>query len=293
MSPVANETQTVAPPPPAVSVMRAMLWNWWIVLIAVVIFAGVGATLALVRTPDYTATARLSVGRIDITSPGALSGFAVATQALATGYSRTVTSQAVATEVSEKTGISIKDVQSHVTATPIAESPVFRIEATSPDREQAIALANLSGRALIRYAAKLNRDNPDTARLFAKYRQAVGEETAAEQELLVAEEDLEEREIPPVEKQVDRAAADLEAAELRAEAFGRAYTSSVQSQVATDLVQMISPAIDAESDKRSTFFIYTFIGLVIGLFVGGALAYWREWRLSVGAASRARGAESG
>lgn len=293
MSPVVDEPRTIAPPPPAVSVMRAMLWNWWIVLIAVVVCAGIGATLALVRTPDYTATARLSVGRIDITSPGALSGFAVATQALATGYSRTVTSQAVARKVSDQTGISVKDVQSHVTATPVAESPVFRIEASSPDREQAIALANLSGKALIRYAARLNRDNPDTARLFAKYRQAVGEETDAEQELRAAEEDAEEREIPPVEKQVARAEADLEAAELRSEAFGKAYTSSVQGQIATDLVQMISPAIDAESDKRSTFVIYTFIGLVIGLFLGGGLAYWREWRLSVGAASRGREAESG
>ncbi|HET6997996.1 MAG TPA: hypothetical protein VFI03_05340 [Solirubrobacterales bacterium] len=256
MTPKQDDYRTLATPPPAVSVVRAMLWNWWLVAIAVVVCVGIGAAAALLRTPDYTATSRLAVGRIDITSPGALSGFAVATQALATGYSRTVTSQAVARSVSAQTGISVKDVQSHVTATPIPESPVFRIEATSPDSEQAIAMANLSGRALIRYTARLGRDNPDSVRLYAEYQKAVAER-----------------------KQADP--GDAQAAALRVDALGKAYTASVQSQVATRLIQVISPATEASSDRRSTFLIYTFIGLVVGLLLGAAIAFLRESRLHV------------
>lgn len=261
MTTTQDDYRTLAAPPPAVSVVRAMLWNWWIVAISVVTFVAIGAAVALLRTPDYTATSRLAVGRIDITSPGALSGFAIATQALANGYSRTVTSQAVARSVSAKTGISVEDVQSHVTATPIAESPVFRIEATSPDPDQAIAMANQSGRALIRYAAQLSRDNPDTERLYAEYRDAVAERKQA-------------------------GPGEGEAAELRVEALAKAYTASVQSQVATQLIQVISPATEASSDRRQTFMIYTFIGLVVGLLVGATIAFLRESRLHVNPRSR-------
>jgi capsular polysaccharide biosynthesis protein len=266
----------LATPPPAVSVVRAMLWNWWIVGLSVVTFVAIGAGAALLRTPEYTATSRLAVGRIDITSPGALSGFALATQALATGYSRTVTALAVAKPVSAKTGISVKDVQSHVTATPIPESPVFRIEATAPNSEQAIALANLSGGALIRYAAKLNQSNPDSRRLYSEYREAIVQSETATRELNAAEAHS-----ATSAEEVESAHSEAKAASLRVSAIGEAYTASVQSQTATQLIQVISPATEATSDRRSTLLIFTFIGLVAGLLVGGAGAYIRESKLRV------------
>lgn len=250
-----------------------MLWNWWIVLILMVIFAGAGAAAGLLRTPTYTATTRLAVGRIDITSPGALSGYAAATQALATGYSRTITAQAVAKSVSAETGISVKEVQNHVTATPIAESPAFRVEATSPNTQQAVALANDSSHALIRYAALLNQSNPDSTRLYAQYRRAIVNRKLAKQQLSVAKANG--RALP-----IQSAEAEVEAATLRVNAIGQAYTASIQSQASTRLIQIISPAVEATSDRRSMFIIFTFIGLVAGLLVGGIVAFVRESRLS-------------
>lgn len=257
---------------------RAMLWNWWVVLISVIVFVGAGAGLALLRTPTYTATARLAVGRIDITSPGALSGYAIATQALATGYSRTVTALAVAREVSEKTGISVKDVQSHVSGTPVPESPVFRIEGSAPNAKQAIALANAASYSLIRYAAKLNQNNPDSTRLYRRYKAAVLNRKLAKQQLNVARGDASARPSPQAEEELDVARAEVEASSLRVEALAKAYTASIQSQVATQLIQVVSPATEASSDRRSTFMIFAFIGLVIGLLVGAAVAFVRETR---------------
>jgi uncharacterized protein involved in exopolysaccharide biosynthesis len=276
-----QDYRTLATPPPAVSVVRAMLWNWWIVLACVVLFVAIGAAAALLRTPTYTATARLAVGRIDITSPGALSGYAVATQALATGYSRTVTARPVAKTVSDETGISVKDVQSHVSATPIAESPVFRIEATAPNSGQAMTLANHASRALIQYTAKLNQSNPDSARLYAEYREAIVHHKLAKRQLNVAIANAKARPIPAAEEEVDAARGEVDAASLRVEAVGKAYTASVQSQAATQLIQVISPATEATGDRRSTAMIFVFIGLVVGLLVGGAVAFAREHRLSV------------
>src|SRR5262245_37403689 len=212
----------LAPPPPAVSVTRAMLWNWWVVLLSVVLFVALAASVAFVREPDYTATARLTVGRIDITSPGALSGYAMATQALATGYSRTVTAQPVAKQVAKETGVSVKDVKSQVSATPVAESPVFRVEATSPDEKQAVRLANASSHALLAYAARLSQDNPDSSRLYRQYREAIQQGNLARRQLKIAKN--------------ARTQSRLAAAELRVDALGKAYTASVQRQSATQLV---------------------------------------------------------
>lgn len=279
MTVVQDDFKTLAPPPPpTASVWRAMLWNWWVVLISVVVFVGAGAGLALLRTPTYTATARLAVGRIDITSPGALSGYAIATESLATGYSRTVTALAVAREVSEKTGISVKDVQSHVSGTPVPESPVFRIEGSAPNAKQAIALANAAGHSLIRYAAKLNQNNPDSTRLYSRYKTAILSRKLAKQQLNIARGDAGARPSPQAEEELDAARAEVEASSLRVEALAKAYTASIQSQVATQLIQVVSPATEASSDRRSTFVIFTFIGLVIGLLVGAAVAFVRETR---------------
>jgi capsular polysaccharide biosynthesis protein len=275
MTAMPEDHNTLAMPPPAVSMVRAMIWNWRIVAVSVVVFVAAAAAAALLRTPEYTATSRLAVGRIDINSPGALSGFALATQALATGYSRTVTALAVARPVSAKTGISVKDVQSHVNATPIPESPVFRIEASAPNAAQAIALANLSGRSLIRYTAALNQDNPDSQRLYAAYRQAIDQSNTAERQLRDA---AEAQPTTATAEEIASARVAAKAASLRAEALGKAYTASVQGQASTQLIQVISPATEAASDRRSTFVIYVFIGFVIGLLVGAGATALREYR---------------
>jgi capsular polysaccharide biosynthesis protein len=275
---VQDDFKTVARPPSTASLGHAMLWNWWVVLLSVAVFVLAGAGFALLRTPTYTATARLQVGRIDITSPGALSGYAIATEALATGYSRTVTALGVAKPVSAKTGISVKDVQSHLTATPIPESPVFKIEGTSPDPDQAKALANYSSAALIRYVSKLNQNNPDSLRLYNQYKTAILHHKLAEQQLSIAGADAKARPTASAEEEVDSAKSEVEATSLRVDALGKAYTASIQSQVATQLIQVISPATEASSDRRSRFMIFTFIGLVVGLLAGAGIAYVRENR---------------
>jgi capsular polysaccharide biosynthesis protein len=269
----------LATPPPTVNVVRAMLWNWWIVLASVLLFVAIGVGVALVRTPTYTATARLAVGRIDITSPGALSGYAVATQALATGYSRTITAEAVAKPVAADNDLSVKEVQHSVTATPIAESPIFRVDATSSDSDQAVSLANDSSQALVEYAARLNQNNPDSARLYRQYRTASVLRKIAKQELHTAVEVAGSAPTAAATTDVAKVQSSFDAADLRVNALGQAYTASVQGQAATQLVQVISPATEATSDRGSVLLILAFGGIVIGLLVGGALATLREFRL--------------
>jgi capsular polysaccharide biosynthesis protein len=273
-----QEVPKVISPPPAVTLGRAMIWNWWIVVLAVVICAAAGAGLALLRSPEYTATAKLTVGRIDISSPGALSGYAVAAEALATGYSRTVTARGVTEKVSKETGISVKDVKDHVSATPIAKSPIFRVEATSPDADQAVKLANASSHALVGYAAKLNQSDPDSKRLYGMYEKATVSLQRAKLKREHAEEDAGSPPSAAEEEEIATAQAKVEAASTRAKALEDAYTLSVQSQASTELIQVLSPASEAHSDKRTYVVIGTFIGVIVGLLIGATLAFAREAR---------------
>jgi capsular polysaccharide biosynthesis protein len=287
MSTATDEHRTVAAPPPTVSVVRAMLWHWWIVAVSVIVCAGLGAAYGLLRAPEYTAAARMTVGRIDISSPGALSGYSTATSSLAIGYSRTVTALAVAKRVASENGMSAKEVRSQVSATPVPESPIFKIEASSSDRKQAISLANDSSRALIDFSAKLSRSNPDSARLYLEYGRAVAKSKAAQKHVGSVSAAIGAHPTPSQEAELEAARGASKAAALRATAIGQAYTTSVHDQAATRLIQVVSPAIEADSDRRSVFTIAVFIGLVIGLLAGAGIAYYRESRFQPGAAAAA------
>jgi capsular polysaccharide biosynthesis protein len=275
-----DERSFTAPPPVTPSVARAMVWNWPIVLVCVVIFTSIGGAVALLRSPSYTATAKLSVGRIDITSPGALSGYAVATQALATGYSRTVTALPVVKPVSEKTGMSVNELQESLIGTPVAESPIFKLEAEASSEGKAIEVVNAASHSLVRYTARLNQSNPDSTRLYRQYRTATVLRKIAKQELHSAQEALSSTPSASEAAAIARVQSNVDAANLKVDAVGRAYTASVQSQAATQLVQILSPATRASSDRASKLTILLFIGLIVGLLVGGAIAVVRERRLS-------------
>lgn len=279
MTLVQDERTFTAPPPTTPSVFRAMVWSWPIVVICIVVFAAIGGLIGLLREPTYTATTKLAVGRIDITSPGALSGYAVATQALATGYSRTVNAVAVVEPLSEKTGMSVGELQDSITATPVAESPIFRVEAEASSESRAIELANGASRSLIRYAARLNLDNPDSARLYRQYRTATVLRKIAGQELHTAKESASFSPSASEAAAIATAQSNFDATNLKVDALGQAYTASVQSQAAAQLVQILSPATRASSDRGSTLTILLFLGLILGLLVGGVLANLRESRL--------------
>src|SRR4051794_30532691 len=75
---------------PRVTITGAAMRHWPLVIIPMLLLMGVAAFIGLYRTPVYTATARMNVGRIDVNSPGALAGFSLATESLASSYSRAV-----------------------------------------------------------------------------------------------------------------------------------------------------------------------------------------------------------
>jgi uncharacterized protein involved in exopolysaccharide biosynthesis len=259
-------------PRPRIGLWEALRRQWQSVALVLILFVGAGVALGLNRIPVYTAESRLAVGRLDISAPGAVSGFATATQALASQYSRVVYARRVLRRVSRAVGVPPQEVAESISASPIPQSPIFTIEADAPSEAQAVALSSATSRALVGYITKLNRTNPDTPRLLRAFRRANLRQNRRRAE----EERLEEAAalIPTAatREAAARAQTRTETAELEADTLSTAYQASRQSQAATSLVQVLSRPSEATSDRWSVLQLYAFIGLVAACAVGLALA---------------------
>lgn len=239
----------------------------------------VAAGYSFQRVPVYTAEARMSVGGIDLSQPGALNGYATATQALATAYSRAIGAQEVVRSVSKDTDLTPVAVRSRLDATPVPQSPIFRILATGDNANQAIAVANSASKALRTYVS----DSSSTSAaqgdsLLRAFRIEQLAAARASQKLATAKQRLEASPTAKNRAAVARAQADSSAAQLRANVASQAYTKSVGATSVNQSVTILSPATFALNDRRSKIQIYAFIALLVGAVLGAALATLAEDR---------------
>jgi capsular polysaccharide biosynthesis protein len=280
---MANELAQQEPPGPLEPYLREAAFprrgivdsarqHWLAVLAPVVVAVATAIVVGLVRNPEYRATARLNVGGINLNTPGALSGLALATQSLASTYSRAIQAQPIVQDVARDLSLSPGAVRSALSASPIPESSVIKVGATASSRRAAVALANAASSALVRYVRDLNANRPDSPVLLAKYQQAAltvlldGERLRRLRALLQRQPSAEHA------VAVQRADAVLQQDVLRREGFSKAYFDSVESTSTASLVQMMSRATTASSDRSSKLQLYAVIAAAIGLVAGLVLA---------------------
>jgi capsular polysaccharide biosynthesis protein len=254
--------------------------HWVVVLLCVIVCVGLGAAGGLARHPNYTARSKLSVGHINLSAPGALSGYAQATEALATTYSRAIDAEAIVKPVAQATHLSEKTVRKRLSASPVPQSPVFRVEAIGPNAAAAVALANTAANTLVTYVTDLNRATPDSGRLFVRFQHAVAEANvhkATRQRIAKA---IAASKTPSSELQTALVNSNsaIDTAELRVQALRKAYVTALEGQSSTELAQILAPATQGTSDKRRKLEITGFLGLVVGLLIGAALASLLERR---------------
>ena len=72
------------------------------------------------------------------------------------------------------------------------------------------------------------------------------------------------------------ASAVLETGQTHLQALQVAYQDAVENNPSPDLVQFVTPADSANSDRRSKIALFAFAGLVAGLVLGVALASLRS-----------------
>ena len=144
---------------PPIGVLGALRRHWIVAIVPVIVLVGVAAALGLQRTPRYTATASLSVGRIYINNPAGVSSVLEATKSLASVYSRSIRSTAVLQDTERRLGEGSLGASDQVTATPIPQSPLIRISAESSSARRAVALATAASGALAAYVGRQGRSD--------------------------------------------------------------------------------------------------------------------------------------
>jgi capsular polysaccharide biosynthesis protein len=264
---------------PRVGAFAAVRRHPVIALIPVVALTALGVFAGLARTPTYSATAKLSVGRLNIAAPGALAGFQSAVSSLADAYSRSVSADGVVDPVSKKLRVAPRDVRDRLSATPIPGTPVFRVEAEGPTAAEAIRTANAASVSLITYVDRLNRANPDAARLFGDLQKAALANSRAASAARRARRSYEAQPTASTRQGLERAVGQAAAAKVRLDALEQTYVTSQQGAGATSIVQILARASDASSDRIPFLEVSVFAGLIAGIALGVTLATLRANRL--------------
>jgi capsular polysaccharide biosynthesis protein len=247
--------------------------HWRLALIPIVVLAALALAISLLRTPTYTAESRLIVGRVDVTTQ-LIPGLVLATQSLASSYSRLIGATGVVDEVARKTGASASTVSSRLSASPIPESPIIRVEAHAPSPRSAVALANAGSTALIDYVGRINASGPGP-QLLRQVRQASLALAGARRAVVTATAAEKARSTPATRRVAAEATANADAALLRFITLKNAYAQTQSSLASGADVRVIQPALGTRDDRASVLTRLLVLGIVAGLVLGIGLASLR------------------
>lgn len=259
-------------PMPRVSLGLAFRRHWVRALLPVVVLVAAAIAAGYARSPQYTSEARLGVGRVDASTPASLVGFQAVTQSLAATYSRSVQSDDVVNAVAAQLKVKPGYVRSHLSATPIPQSPVFRVIATASSAKRAEDLSNAVSDTFVQQTAATGENGPDSDQLLDDYRSAVRYVTRLRVKAKVLQDRLTRNPVPHNADRYAKERSKVIAASIRADALQNAYRNSLQTAGSSATVQIIQHARSAPNDRRRVLELLLFIAVVAGLAIGLALA---------------------
>jgi hypothetical protein len=280
------------------SLGRSALTHSALVAAATILGLAAGAGAGYEHPPSYTAQVQLIVGRTAELAEDQIPGLASAEQTLASNYARLATSSNVVSDT--ESTLHVTSLPGSLNASPVAESSVINVIASSPTPAQALSLANAGGAALVKVVTQLTNDGPaQLAPLVQSYQQADSQaEKATAQanfyqsqlDALVAKYD---NATPSATVQAQEQSLNAEIAKwntqadlerLQANAYMNQYNSSQSPlQVQEEMVQQVGSATSTGSN-RDSFTEAGALGGAVGGFViglaGAALIDTRRGRAS-------------
>lgn len=243
-------------------------WPWLVtpVLLAVVLAIAIG----FIRSPTYSAEARLVVG--GTTSNTSLTQSVLGNQTLASIYARIITADSVTTRVAAELDVGIDEATDALSATPIPESPIIRVEATADNESASVELANVASAALVDAVAEQGRDTAQLDRLLRQVSRA--EQDARDAEVLRnrSQDRFDASPTPANERRLTVTEGNLRAAELEARALSEAYQEALLQRTGVTSLEVLNPARSASSDRASTMQTLVIVALLGGLVIGIALS---------------------
>lgn len=250
-------------PMPRIGPVEAARRQWLAVLLPILVIVPVVAAVAATRPPTYSAEARLLVGRLNLSEPGAIQGYAQAAQDLAATYPLAIDSDGVIDPLARTFHMSRQSVINSITASEVPSSAIVRVDATAKSAHLAVSLANAASGSLVQYLATQNRDDPDIARLFMKMH-------AAQLAYQKAEAAVPPLPKPPAHLTAAEQIAVVNAADAKARANAASHNYQATSQIATvsSLLQPIVSANQATSDRKTKLELSTLIAFIAALIIG-------------------------
>lgn len=257
---------------PSVGVLQAARRYPLLVVLPALFLMLAGAFIAFQRTPVFTAESRLTVGRINLNAPGALAGYASATQALASQFARSATAAQVLDPVAEDLDIPRERVRKRVSASPIPESPIFTLKATARNEAAAIELANRASDSVVDYARTLNDRDPDSSALLGEYKRTASTLADREARADALKDRFDENPSAELRRSLARARASRNFWRLREQAIEDRYLAATGGEASSRLIEILNRADKATSDRGRWVQILGFAGLVAGALLGLGLA---------------------
>lgn len=260
---------------PGILAALARIWPVAVVLV----LAGLAAGTAWAwRTPNvHTAETRLSIGSQEL-SAQAVPGYAFALQTMAANYARYVrTTDSVRDELVTSLGPAASTVV-EVTASPIPESNILRIEVAGTDPEVAVAAADQLGANL---AAAVVQDSfgVDARReeltatsqaLAAAEQQEQAAQLALDQLLLEAE--VEQGTVDAARQALVDASTAAAVLTVEQEALSNAYRSAVEDSGRATTLSVIRPAEVTMDDGAASLQRWGAVGTIAGASVAVLVA---------------------
>ena len=256
--------------------------HWQLITVFALLGVLLGAAFAFVRSPTYTAEMRLVVGKTaQLSNLASVPGLDAAGQSLAASYSRLVDTDEVQADTAKRMGGTLDGALS---ASPIPDSPVLRLDATAPSEERALALAKAGSQALVAAVNKLNEQQNQSAKKILDQFNAANQiviDTQAQlnqlQATLAAQTTAAGAD--QVQTQINAAQAKHDTAKVEADALADAYSGVYQpTAINSQIIQSAGPPKDTGNNRRSTLEAGVLIGLVAGGLLGLGLAVWIDLR---------------
>jgi uncharacterized protein involved in exopolysaccharide biosynthesis len=249
-----------------------------LVLVPVLVLAALGAAYGLLRDAHYTAETRISIGQLNLSSQG-VPGFVSAGSSLASAYARTIDAPAITQAASRATGISVADARDALSGSGIPDSPLFRIEAETTDAKKSVKLVNVASKSLVGYVLQINERSNLRGQVLGKFRRAAESVSRYAVAQRRATNRLNRARNAKNVSRLIRVATRRQIAQLRADSLGRIYAAAAGGELAQNLLQVISPADHADSDRTEMTGQWAGTGALAGLVIGIALAAMSEARL--------------
>jgi len=238
-----------------------------IVLVTLALLAG------FVRKPVYSAESQLIVGSVVRDFQGADGQVQAITQ-LTDIYSRLVGSSAHMDMVDTALGESVPG--SALTAAPIPNSALIRVDATGSTQEQAVARADAASNQLVAYVDQLRADASASGQAQLDQITAASLEvaaaTTARASAQAAVTAASAASLPAAQQALQQAEATLTTATLKLDTLKANYTTVQQSNSGGIGLTVFAPAGPTGSDRKSTLQIYGIGAILIGGLLGMALA---------------------